>query len=88
MFDYFRQLKDKDSENKALQRKSKDLMFVVAIVVYIITLIISAAIGVTDLNSVAVTTPEFEFRINIADIVILLGIGIAYIISRFKRTRK
>lgn len=88
MFDYFRQLKDKDSENKALQRKSKDLMFVAAIVVYIIILIISAAIGVTDLNSVAVTSPEFEFRINISDIVILLGIGIVYIISRFKRTRK
>lgn len=88
MFDYFRQLKNKDSENKALQRKSKDLMFVAAIVVYIIILIISTAIGVTDLNNVAVTTPEFEFRINISDIVILLGIGIAYIISRFKRTRK
>lgn len=85
IFDFFKRLKERNFEEKERGKPKNDKAFLAIIIVYILIIAINFISGIFNFNNIfSPESAEFEFKINISDIIILGVIFIAYLISHFK----
>lgn len=91
MFDYFRKMKRRQSENDETVPKTKpenDKVFIGILIVFAVIIAVSLAAGTANVASGSAAEYDFDFKINISDCVILGGLTLAYIITRIRKGRK